>query len=577
MKLPLGRIFRKWKAEEIFGGVIVLMSVMMYFFTVFKFAVNIPVWDEYAAALNFLEIYLKENYLQRMLLLFKQFNEHRIFSYLLTVVTEYNILGEINFRYIIIFGNLGMVGLLYCLYRLIDPSNRNILVFVPVVLLIMAPVNNITDWGILTMNSINEFLLVFAALSFLNRQGSTAFSIAIVLAFIATFSFGNGMIVFPAGLLILYFKSTRSSWMIFIWTFLMVAFIILYFINFNYTTSPYSKILILHQPFYGLYFFLTFFGGFIKLFGNHSHLLPITGCIILIITCYILLSKWKYFTEKPLIMAYLFFIFTSAVTVTISRIGFGIDTASANRYRLLPVIFLGIVYIAVINTRKQLNRNYLYLVVLGSLFLFSGRLMNSFKELKEQKLQTNWGLFSYYYNPDSTHLLCPNQQWASHRISTAISMGYYNPPDIMELYPENPSSENVTSIPESNTIMYWIDQVFEYQDLLYISGWAFINEKKVNNSQIMIVFKSAENVYVFPAIQVDRYDVKGVFEKDYQGATDHCGFKFHLNKSNFMFPRQEYQIGICIVKSGKMLGLRFTNTFIKFSTTKISSNPRRYH
>lgn len=525
---------------------------------------NIPTGDEYGT-FQWMNVFSKATLKDRFFLLFRQANEHRIFSYYLTVITEFKLTGEVNFRYIMLLGNLGMFGLTWFLYRIYRSKVSTLIILPPLILLLFVPQYNITDWAMVLMCSVNQYLLVFASLAFLYKDGRCYFAFSLLLAAIATFSFGNGMFTFLAGFPILVFRQHKSLKKILIWTGVMIVCIILYFIDYNHSTSLFSKMIVFHQPVKSVAYFLAFFGGvFRDVVGTHTKLMPILGALIFAVFGYLVVLKWEFIRKNPLILSYLLFVIFSALAVTVSRVGYGIITASSDRYRLLPVLFIAILYIALVYLNNGVSQKVFFIIMIASLLLYGKRVMVNFQEMASQKVLLSTGLLSYYIDPENTSLCLPDQKTASTLMKVSIIKGYYKPPTISELYTKDQLRKCMKSIPPSDQIEICIDKLVDRPMILNIDGWAFIKNKKVDEIDINVVLKSPQKIFTFKTITVKREDVLHVFKNVYSGVTENCGFSFTLVKQRLDCPNGTYQVGLCITKKDEILYLKYTDKIVYF-------------
>ncbi|PKP33419.1 MAG: hypothetical protein CVT99_00250 [Bacteroidetes bacterium HGW-Bacteroidetes-16] len=554
----------------IVGLILVILPIVVYYDTVNTFAINIPVWDEYDQALLWIQIVTSTPFPENLLHLFNQANEHRIFSYFATILAQYKIWGELNFRHIILFGNLGMIGLLFVLYKLKHNDRNSLLTFSPVVLLLFAPQQEITNWGILTMNGVFEYLLVFLSLYFLDKKGKLNFVVAVLLAAMATFSFGNGLFVFFAGLTLLFLKQPRSFLHIFLWAFFMVGCISLYLVDYNPSISPYSKFEIFDQPISGLLYFMTLFGRLFSVLLNRNLILYyVVGLAVISFFCYLVLNNWKYHKKNPLAFAYLVFLLFSALAITISRVGYGVEAATAPRYILLPILFVSVMYISCINIHQGINHRILVLTIMVSLILYGGRLLSNVHHMNVKKANLSFGLLSYYANPDSSKLNFPRPQVAAQRMKNAISAGFYTPPTISELFPDIRLKTDLDVVAPSDNIHFCIDQIIDNEMFVQLTGWAFMKEGSSNRQKTGIVLKSESDVFLFSTVNIMRKDVPIHFSEVYPDIINHCGFLFVLEKAAHPIPSGRYQVGIYVEEKGGMKSMRFTNQFVRLKSTSV--------
>jgi hypothetical protein len=272
----------------------------------------------------------------------------------------------------------------------------------------------------------------------------------------------------------------------------------------------------------------------------------------------------KIFIANPLFPACLVFILLSAFAVAISRVGYGPDAASSSRYRLIPVLLLAIIYIAALNCNFGKSRLVFYTILAGSICLYSARLFNNYLEMSAQKDRLTKGMVSYLVNPKKTTLTHPNQQFASWLMTWAIAKNFYKPPEIHELVPAIRRVDVSPAIIESNRLKMRLEKVIDRSNLVYISGWAFIADKKIRNPKIWLVLKSSVDTIFFTTVQVKRPGVAKIFQNFHPGMNENCGFLFILEKTFAGTQPLQYQVGIAVTQNDKIMAMKFSGlkTFI---------------
>jgi hypothetical protein len=566
MKLKLNHIFSKERLPNFIGIVIILLVVLTYYFYVFRFSVNIPYWDEFFV-LNWFDSYINQTFWGKIIHLFEQANEHRLFSYRLTVFMQYLIFGDLNFRNIILFGNLGMIWLIYLLYKMSPFFKSNVIAFIPVILLLFVPQNEISIWGMVAIASIFEYALVFASLTFLNKQGYFNFTMSLLLAIIATFSFGNGMFVFFAGFIILLMRKQKPVIHITLWSLFMALSISLYFLNFNFSSGggP-SKFEILHHPINAILFFLTLIGNlFTSLFKAKLIWFYLSGFIVCASFCFIIIRKWSVLKHYPLLISYLVFLFLTAITITISRVGFGIGAATAPRYMLLPILFVVLIYIMIIFSYRIMDKKIIFLILIASLFLYFARMSQQIEVIRQHKSNLEEGLISYNINPNKSSLGFINQTFASNSLTNAIKKKYYNPPTLTELNLKKKTIKNINIIPATDDIVFYFDSIGANSTMIHIRGWAFLKEENRNEQRVGITLNSSSDTLFFETSVSSRPDVIKHFKNQYPELKPKCGFFFSLNWIVNGIPPGHYTVGISIINNEKMTSYKLSDKVLNLA------------
>ena len=412
---------------------LVVIPLGIYYFEVFSISLNIPIWDEYDLALVWMGDYLGASFQERLTLLLSKSNEHRLVPYRLAVLIDYLIFGEINFRHLIILGNIGLIGLAFVIFKLNPIFKKKPLLFVPVILLIFIPQHEIIEWGVVAISIIYLYIFVITSLFFLNKKGNGNFTISIILAIMATFSFGNGMFVFFAGFIVMFLSQRKSTIHKLIWSIVMIISITLYFSDYIFFTEATSSHGFIIRPVLNLQIFLTYFVGFLSPVLKHSPILfSIVGLVVLVYLGFLFLFKWQYMKNNPVSISILFFVLLTGASLAISRVGFGIIAASAPRYILLQVIFISVLYIISIDIYKDAGTRVFNVILFASFALYGIRLYGNIQRLKMDKMERTNGLTSYFFNPNNTSLDYPNQKKAASILDISIKSGYYKPEEFVQ-------------------------------------------------------------------------------------------------------------------------------------------------
>ena len=196
----MGNTFKNTPANKYptyLGYLLISLPVIVYFTLVSKFALNIPFRDDYPSILTFLNNYKVAFFSDRIALLFSQYNQHRLFSSRLIVLSYYAITGTLNFRHIIFLGNIQLIFTLLFIVHFIRkalPSYWILPSFVMSLCLFdLSDWNNAT-WAMASLQNLGIVFLMTASLYFYSLNKKAYLSLGILFQFICTFSSGNGII-----------------------------------------------------------------------------------------------------------------------------------------------------------------------------------------------------------------------------------------------------------------------------------------------------------------------------------------------------------------------------------------------
>lgn len=546
--------------------ILIIVPILIYYYSVKRFAVNIPFIDEYTDSLAWLNQY---HHLStpgdKFISLFQQANEHRIFAYFLTVLTEYSIFGSLNYIYIQWFGNLGMLVLLFLLAKLAGINKNNLLTIAPVALLLFVPQPELTDLGITTIGVLLHSIFVTAALFFLNKRGTINLTIAILFAFIATFSFGSGMLVYFIGFVILFLNNekTLKDWSV--WSIAMILNIMLYFWHYRFSHGSGHIFDFIQQPVDTILFYFTFFGSIFSPFfpGKLSHY-AIAGFIVLMIFGFVLLFKWQRFKKHPVELSVILFLLMSAAASALTRMSFGIAGATAPRYILYQSLFLAFLYIVCIDVFNKWKKWILPILIAGSVFLFCARLNQNLKMMANHKAYLFENIFDYYTNPEKMQTIGLPPAIIVQILDRAIDNGDYLPPTLQQLFLVVKMDNIIIPSSPPNPMLSFTDKYDDYPKFLKIKGWAFLEKGSERNQKTGIVLKSEKQAFIFIANQIERKDVASNFKGAYPGIGNNSGFNILLDKKLCNIPEGNYQLGICIIRDREIMGLNYLNRIVTF-------------
>lgn len=337
-----------------------------------QYAVNVPKWDDHALR-HFLFLTDQAPTLSDKLHQFvKQHNEHRITYDRIITWLDYQLTGKLNFRHLMVVGNLSLLGLLLVFINVLRRAGRPLLYAVPVAFLLF----NLSQWenmywGMAALQNFSIMLWVVGAVYYLSYTKRLA--TAIGLAVLATLTSGNGLLVWPIGALVLFLRlaqphSTRR--LLVTWLLVSVAAIGLYFVGF---TKPGDIAYV--QASLG-----TLLGGWFAFLGAAAQVVPVTVplrlCVLLgglMVLSTLVLIGWSGLTHRQAISrsfrwlfvhpkkrdpasgavlppATLFFwgtalfLLITGLVVARARVGFGADLLITSRYKPYSLTLLALLY-----------------------------------------------------------------------------------------------------------------------------------------------------------------------------------------------------------------------------------------
>lgn len=327
------------------------MCIAYYLLTVSQLADNTPKFDDMNDVFGFFkQLALAQTPLQKVGAFFYPNNEHVTLVNHLVYFAQYQLLGEIRFYPLIIIGHLIIIATGYLLGMVIDTARRPFYFAVITIAYI-----NLYCWdsSFKAMTAIsNQAVILFAVANFFALLRWHKYWLALVFALLATFSQGNGMLVWPLGLLILLLGNHWQSarWRhIGIWLITAVLTITIY----SWARHIYSE----PSPVTAELFFsylqqhpalpflstLAFLGS--TIFSVSHVALAIwlgAGTLLIFFYCVWQCKKKHFRNTNTLIFVIVFFLIASAVIVGFTR-GLLVADASGgleSRYKMYSIAFV---------------------------------------------------------------------------------------------------------------------------------------------------------------------------------------------------------------------------------------------
>lgn len=531
------------------------LLLLIYFWVANAFNVNIPYWDDYDLVYLFLEkFYTSDSLWEKLTLLFSFDNEHRIFTHRLILLALYEITGELNLTHVMYVGNTGALALWLFFWKVFE---KNALYLLPVTLLLFVPADHIVNWEGTAF--IHPYLMLFALLSlyFLLKEDKYALIWALVFAFLATFTLGNGLFIFPAGMIALglalpidkekrVIKSlmTNKKWII--WSLSMLVFAGLYFLNFGEQSSKSSLSALFQNPIATAAFPIVFMGAIFKsVYAANSYLVVLFGGLIWLYLLFLLITKRTFFQKNPLWAGTLLFILITIGVAMLTRSHLGLGTATTKRYYYIRVIFLILLYIATFKIWTDTIKKHIGLLLFLCCFFYLFRMAESIQNLKTHQAKLI-GTFQYYEGGDASRLLFPNTDKAVQYLEMAKSKGFYKQPNLLELKPLQ--TRPFTQIQEEHGVQLALEVLEETDQLLIVKGWAYLEDQHTQALEHYLVLQSEVQRIMVKMDKQNRPDVNEYALTKYY--LDECGFYLVLNKKDLEMPSGTYQTGVCLELKG---------------------------
>ena len=338
-----------------------LLAAAAYLVAAGRLAVDFPYWDDYYAVLDSLgKVRASETVTGKVAAVFSQHNEHRVAWLRGVALTCWVVQGRVDFRTLIWLGNAGLIALAITLLAGARRSVRwpSLLALIPLALL--SPIQGKQMiWAMAAIS--NYWVLAFAAAALLLLSMGTraTFSWACLLAVLATFTSGQGLLCFTAGLALL--VAERRWRRALRWLAIMGLSAVIYFHNFtrpSYHPAP-------QISWTAVQFFPAAVGGALSdlacrslapIFPNprwEAALVPTIRAAAGLALIGLVAWLWvrRYYQRNPFVSVFLLYLLLLFATASISRSGFGLEHALMSHYKVISVSIVVLAAVGLLDQR----------------------------------------------------------------------------------------------------------------------------------------------------------------------------------------------------------------------------------
>lgn len=359
------------------GWALLTLPVLVFGWVWQQYAVNVPKWDDHALRGFLINVDQETTIAGKIYQLFRQHNEHRIVYDRILTLLDYTLFGKLNYVHLMAVGNLSLVGLLAIFVAVLRRNDSRAggwpaLYAVPVALLLF----NLSQWenmfwGMAALQNFSVVLWVLWAVFLLTH--TNRWPLAVLAGVLATITSGNGLLVWPLGLLMLLLRvptnrpGRPSWWPLLGWAVGAILTIGLYFVGFEKPGGAHAI-----RP--GV---IDLLKGWFVVVGAAAEALPVgtplrnsmlLGGLIVLVTLGIavfgLLTNWPLLVRTvqqrrdssrlggragvPVLLVFFWgsagFLLGTAAIVAYARTGFGIDLLMTSRYKLYSLTLLALLY-----------------------------------------------------------------------------------------------------------------------------------------------------------------------------------------------------------------------------------------
>lgn len=332
-----------------------LLPICLYFIILVNMSENVPYLDDYHSILSFIIAYLKTGTAaEKIQLIFAQHNDHRIAFQRSVVLVQYYLCDSINFKYLIIFGNLSIVGILIILMKSCNKTYERFFQMLPVVYLLFSfRYFEASFWAMVTLTGLWVVTFSLASILLLSRDGVINFIGSCFFATLAMYTQGNGKLVLASGFVLLLLKKKYRGlcyWLIFSGALCLSTLL------FKFTYGGYQNVLtVLQAPLNHIVSVFSFLG----LFAINLKLSIILGGIIII--GFLHCCRKRYYQQNLALFVMFFHIILTAVAVGYARP----SIYFSSRYSIYSVLALVIMYLIYSDIYSYLTSTKYFVTITG--------------------------------------------------------------------------------------------------------------------------------------------------------------------------------------------------------------------
>lgn len=200
-------VFAKNKRVSTWIVALSAIPILVFFYTFFQYATNIPFQDDYDALLEPITKFVQQRPLswpEFKTIVWTQDDERRIVLDRVVAIAEYLLTGTLNLRLHMVLGLLSLLGILYIVYTIIrDAKIPAVWLLISALLLFHIQYYEAIFWPMIPLQHIIVYFFALLASYGLYSSRLSHFSMAIVAALLAILSDVSGTFVLPVGLLLL--------------------------------------------------------------------------------------------------------------------------------------------------------------------------------------------------------------------------------------------------------------------------------------------------------------------------------------------------------------------------------------
>jgi hypothetical protein len=495
---------------------------------------NIAYWDEIDTVLGLL-LRLQSGVTAEEFLvqLSAVANEHRTVTSRLLFALSYALTGTVNFVWIGVMGNAFIVAACALLVFAVRGAMSRLRLAAVLGFMVFHLGNYETFlWSGASIDHFQVVALAIASLIGLARGSRAGLLLAGLSGVAATFTLAHGLVVWPAGALVL--ARDRRWRELVAWGAIALLATLLFFDG--YQVNPGH-----HIGGGGAAHVETVFIYWCKLLGaplafGHATLAVCLGVVVLVVALLRTLDgEWR--RERGLLPV-LWFVIGAALVIAIGRAEVS-HGRIFSRYMIVGGIGWSLIVFHYIDRWSSVRRPFLALAcALPLLMLFNhGQNVHHRSDAAtfiEHRDRAALRFSQYGEDGRAPVTLHPLPKHATAVLAEAERRGVYRLPPLCELrhFPEAKPSDRIN---------YYVDELTLDDRAAYLAGWVTVPAEVIRRGELHVVLRSAGETRVFTTVQVRRPDVVRAFDNP---GWEMSGFRFAIQRARLA--PADYRVGFLV-------------------------------
>jgi hypothetical protein len=466
------------------GWIVAALLAALHLWMLDRHAVNFPYHDDYTQLVVVPGVFDSiAGWRDKLAYVFALSVEHRIATFRLLAIAQAKWFSGLDFRALIVFGNVLAVTAALLVLSRAKPAHRGWLLAVLGAFL-FSPTNFVSQvWATGALAHFSVVAYAFAALFCAARRGHAWTASAVVLATVAAFTVANGIMVFPAGVAMLWLSGRRRAAAL--WACATVALFALYFVGYEADSGD-RLATRLREPLRLPLYAIAVLGSMAERFDRAVAL----GALILATWCLIALRHRR--IVDPLLGAWIGFLLLSAAIVAAGRAPHGADAMVNSRYRIYSELAVAITLILLARLLPARAAKWLpALAVPAALAWFASTWPANVPHVVDVFLHATTARDRYALDGRGIYFNFPGATYGDWALALARERGYFNP--AREARPAQPLQRiESADAPRSDA---WAWRLDPHVDARSITVGGFVSRVA---SDVALTLDGAEGRYAAP-------------------------------------------------------------------------------